>query len=164
MNFLDLVFCLLAAYFGLRGLMRGFFIELGGIAGVVLGFFMANRHHQELTPLVRSFINLPDWETFIAYLVIFAGCIVLVTLLAQLLHKLVPPMVAWVNKLAGLLVGLAKAALICVVIFLVLSEYVPQSSLITYSNSAPFLSQAADLLRPFLPEELSGSGTATPGT
>jgi len=152
MNFLDLIFCIIAGYLLLRGAMRGFFIEIAGIAGVVLGFFLANKYHQELAPELERFIDAPGWSASIAYFVIFLGCIVLASLVARMLNSMVPKMAGWLNRLAGSLVGVVKGALICLVIFLVLSHYLPDSKLVTNARSARFMYEAAERLRPLLPE------------
>lgn len=152
MNFLDLLFGIIAGYFLLRGALRGFFIEVAGIAGVLLGFFLANRYHPELAPELERFIDAPGWSEAIAYLSIFVGCIVLASLVARLLNSMVPKMAGWLNSLAGGLVGLVKAALICLVIFLVLSHYLPDSKLVTNARSARYFFEAAERLRPLLPD------------
>ncbi len=152
MNFLDLLFCIIAGYFLLRGVMRGFFIEVAGIAGVVLGFFLANRYHPQLAPELERFVNTQGWSEAIAYLVIFVGCIVLASLVARLLDSMVPKMAGWLNRIVGAIVGLAKAALICLVVFLVLSHYLPESRLVTHARSAKYMFEAAERLRPLLPD------------
>lgn len=152
MNFLDLIFCIIAGYFLLRGAMRGFFIEVAGVAGVVLGFFLANKYHPQLAPELERFINTQGWSEAIAFFVIFVGCIVLTSLVARLLDSMVPKMAGWLNRLAGAVVGLAKAALICLVVFLVLSHYLPDSRLVTHARSAKYMYEAAERLRPMLPD------------
>lgn len=152
MNFLDLVFCVIAAYFLLRGLFRGFVIEIAGIAGVVLGFFVANKYHPELMPVVQRFLDAPGWSATVAYLAIFIGCIIVATLMARMLDSMIQPMAGALNRFAGGMVGLVKAVLICVVVFMVLSHYLPTSQLVTKAQSAAFLQQTAAKLRPLLPD------------
>lgn len=152
MNFLDLVFAGIALYFLVRGLFRGFIIEVAGIAGVVAGFFLANKYHLQLAPDVNRILDTPKWSATISYLLIFIGSIILVSLLARLLSKMTPSTAVWLDKLAGAVVGVVKAGLICLVIFLVMSQYLPDSTLVNTSRSAPYLEEAANRLRPYMPD------------
>lgn len=161
MNFLDLLFCIISGYFLLRGVLRGFVLEIAGIGGVVLGFFLANAYHLELAPVVDKLLDTPKWSATIAYLAIFVGCIVLVSLVARMLNSVLPSVAGWLNRFSGGMVGLVKGVLICLVIFLVASQYLPDSRLVTHARSAKFFYETAERLRPMLPD-ISLPDTAKP--
>ena len=157
MNTLDIAFLVVIAFFTLRGLYRGLLIEVASLVGVVLGFFLANRYYLDVASLTKEFIVSQGWAETISYLLIFVACVVLVTLLAKLLKTLLAvALTAWLDHLVGCLVGLAKGAVICCIVLLVLkvSFNEPYPSFLADSQLRPYLDQVSDFLKQFLPEEL----------
>lgn len=157
MNTLDIAFLVVIAFFCLRGLYRGLLVEVASLAGVVLGFFLANRYYMSVATLAKEFIADEGWAETISYLIIFIGCIVLVTLLAKLLKKaLALAFTAWLDHLLGGLVGLAKGAVITCIVLLILevSFGKPYPAFLEESQLRPPLEQVTDILKQFLPEDL----------
>ncbi|THB63399.1 MAG: CvpA family protein [Desulfovibrio sp.] len=157
MNVLDIAFLIVTGFFALRGLYRGLLIEVASLLGLVGGFFLANAYYMDVADLAKEFITNRGWAEVVSYLLIFIGCIVLVTLVAKLLKKLlIVTLTAWLDHAAGLIIGLAKGAVICCVALLVLqvSFSEPYPEFMEDSQLRPHLNHVADILKRFLPEEL----------
>ena len=154
MNLLDIAFCIIAGYFLIRGLFRGFIIEITAIVGVVLAFVLANKYHNALSPYVREYITESGWGGTLAYLVVFVGAIVAATLLGKLLHRVLASPSDLMNTVSGGFIGLTKGALISLVLFMLLSNYLPQAEFMQTSLFAPYLDHVAQSIRPYMPEQL----------
>lgn len=154
MNILDIAFAIVASFFLLRGIFRGLIVEVASLIGVAGGFFVANHHHAELIPYVQKAVTSPAWASTVSYLAVFVAVIVVTTLFAGLISRALPAVVAWLNYLAGGVLGLAKGGLICLVAFMVLSSYMPDEPFIRQSKAAPYLSKAAQHLRRYMPEKV----------
>ena len=157
MNTLDIAFLVVIAFFLLRGLYRGLLVEVASLAGVVLGFFLANRYYLDVSVLAKEFIANPAWAETISYLLIFVACVVLVTLLAKVLKKLLAlTLTAWLDHFMGCIIGLAKGAVICCVVLLILevSFREPYPAFLRDSQLRPYLEQVSDFLKQFLPDDL----------
>ncbi len=154
LNLLDIVFCIIAGYFLVRGLFRGFIVEAAAIAGVVLAFVLANKYHSSLTPYLHRYVTTSGWGDTLAYLIVFLGVMVAATLIGRLLHNLLAAPENFLNTVSGGFVGLTKGAAICLILFMLLNTYLPQAEFIKGSFFAPHLQHMADSLRPYMPDHL----------
>lgn len=123
MNYLDLILAIPLVWGLIRGIMRGFIIELASVAALILGVFGAIHFSNYAGTLIQEYTELSDSYLPIAsFAVTFILIVVAVHLLARMLQKVVK-MVAlgWVNRVFGGLFGLIKMGLITsfVLVFLV---------------------------------------------
>ena len=154
MNILDIIFAVILGYFLIRGLMRGLIIELGALAGVILGFILANKYHSLAAPYVGKVVSDPGWASIISHLVIFLAVVVIVTFISRLLKELMTIVLpGWLDILGGLLVGTLKAAAICSIILFVLLHFAPEADFIKESKSVPYLKQFSEKAREYIPEK-----------
>lgn len=151
-TFLDVGLAIVFAIFLIRGLLCGLIQELAGLVGIVLGFYAAMRFQGLLTPHVSRFVNSPAGAEAISYIIIFLVVFFAVILVGMLIRKLMKvTLTAWIDYLTGAIIGAAKGIIVCTVIFLVLKAVMPQMSFVKDSFLAPYLSQVAEILKPYLP-------------
>lgn len=114
MNLLDIIIIALLVVLGLRGLLRGLIKEAAALVALVAGGWLAYRFHGVVAGPLRDIFKLPAVAADITGFVLL---LVLVGLAAHfggnLLTKLVSlALLGWVNRVGGLCLGLAEAALV----------------------------------------------------
>ncbi|WP_372774069.1 CvpA family protein [Mangrovibacterium sp.] len=118
MSYIDIIFGVLLLIAAVRGFMKGFIVELASLAALILGIWGAI-HFSHITAdfIVETF----HWESkhtgVVAFLVTFVLIIVGLHLLGNVLTKVVEAIaLGFLNKLAGLLFGIVKTAVILSVV------------------------------------------------
>jgi len=153
LNSLDIIFVVIVGFFLIRGLFRGLVTELGAIIGVVGGFLLANRYYTEAMPYVNKVITDESWVGIVSYAGVFLGVILLTSLLAAVIHTIIGSTpAAWLDHLAGLLLGGLKGVLICCVLLACITYFLPNAEFVTNSKSVPYLQQATSYLQQYIPE------------
>ncbi|MFV0421422.1 CvpA family protein [Oleidesulfovibrio sp.] len=152
MSILDVIFALIGGFFLIRGLFRGLMIEVAAVAGLVGGFFLANAYYTEAVPYVGRFVSA-GWSEIVSYVLIFLGVMVLCTLVAVGLRKVLEATGGGLlDSIGGGVVGFAKGLIICLVIFAVLTKFVPDMQFVQESKIAPYLARTADMVEQYIPE------------
>jgi membrane protein required for colicin V production len=150
----------LLAVFGvsvLVGLWRGFVFEVVSLLGWLVAFVIANTAGPllaEHVPLGSADSPLRLWG---AYLLVFVVVLLTCTLLARLLRALIAATpLSFVDRLLGGLFGVARGALILVVLgtLVMLSPYA-DSTTWKSSHGALWLGLALEGLKPVLPQSLT---------
>jgi membrane protein required for colicin V production len=156
LNTLDILILVILGFTLIRGLFRGFIGEISSVAGLIAGFFLANKYHAMLLPLVESI--LPDRGTaqLISYALVFCTGLVGVLMVAAVLrHLLKVVLLGWVDRFAGGVIGLLKGGLICVLLVLVLTTFLsPKADILASSRMAPQVNRFAAILADLLPREM----------
>ena len=104
----------------LVSIMRGFVREILSLAGWVIAFFVARIYCLELAALLPAAIPGEPLRILAAFLILFLATLLVTSLLAiaiSLLFKQVG--LSWLDRLLGALFGLARGALITLVLVLV---------------------------------------------
>ena len=156
MNTLDIVFCVILAFLGLRGIFRGLVKEVASILGLILGFVLANAFHAELSPLLEKPLGGPGLANLAAYLGIFLCTVAVVYLCATFIRKLLKLiMLGWLDSIAGGLLGFFKGALLCSIIVLALTAFLPsKATLLTESQIVPYVNAFNTMLAETLPKDM----------
>jgi membrane protein required for colicin V production len=120
MNYIDIVFGILLALAALGGFKKGLIVELASLAALILGIWGAIKFsHITSIFLIDKFDWHWDHLNTVSFIITFIIIIILVHFVAKIVTKLVETvMLGFVNKLAGLVFGLLKGALILSVILL----------------------------------------------
>jgi membrane protein required for colicin V production len=130
MNWLDIVLAIPLLWFMYKGFRNGLIIELASLAALVLGIFIAlhfSFYAKEF--LIDNFDIADNYLNIIAFAITFIIVAVLVYLVGKIIHKLVSIVaLGFLNRLAGGVFGLLKAALVLSVILYFLNGF--DSSLI----------------------------------
>lgn len=133
MNTLDFILLIPLAYFGYKGFSKGFIITLAMLIGIVVGFYAAIHFSEYAADLLRNQFNVQSSNIKpISYLFTFVVVLVLTFLLGQFLTSVVKTTgLGIVNRIAGLLLGIAKGLLIISALVLVLEKIDPKSFLVS---------------------------------
>ena len=147
------VFALSLALGAWRGLVR----ELISVLGWVIAFLAANLLAGPLGPAMPQAIPTPELRMAAAYAAVFLGSLVVTSLAGLLLSKIVKAVgLGGVDRLLGTAFGAARGLLIVLAAALVAGlTSAPREAFWKDSMSGPLLAQAAQALKPLLPQTLT---------
>ena len=139
------------------GAWRGLVREVLSILGWVIAFLAANLLAGPLGPLMPQAIPSPELRVAAAYVAIFVGSLVVTTLLALLISKIVKATgLGGVDRMLGALFGAARGVLIVMAAVLLAGlTSAPKQSFWRDAASGPLLVRAAQALKPLLPQTFS---------
>ena len=124
MNFIDLSVIIVTSFFLLRGLFRGFVLELTILIGLIAGYLISITYYDYLSIFVlkANFPQIPDSVAdVISFAVLFIGINIGLRFAAGVVTKTLKfAMLNWLNKLLGAVFGTLKAFLIMgIIVFII---------------------------------------------
>jgi len=127
MNWLDIVLAIPMLWFLYRGFRNGLIIELASLAALILGIYVALHFSFYVEGwLVDNFEISEKYLYIISFALTFIIVAVLVFLAGKIIHKLVGIIfLGFLNRLAGGIFGLLKAALVLSVILYFVNGFDP---------------------------------------
>jgi membrane protein required for colicin V production len=136
------------------GVWRGLVREVLSILGWVIAFLSANLFAGPLGELMPAAIPTPELRLISAYVAIFVGALVVVSLAALLLQAIVKAVgLGALDRVLGALFGAARAALIVIAAALLAGlTSAPRQPFWRDSVSGTALARTALALRPWLPQ------------
>ena len=139
------------------GALRGLVREVISVLGWVIAFLAANLLAGPIGPAMPQAIPSPELQVAAAFVAVFVGSLILTTLVGLLLSKIVKAVgLGGLDRTLGAGFGAARGVLIVVAAALLAGlTSAPRQAYWRDSASGPLLSQAAGLLKPFLPQTLS---------
>lgn len=140
------------------GIWRGLVREVMSLASWVIAFLAANLFAAPLAELVPPTLTRPEYRSLIAFVGIFLATLVICTLGAVGLAKVVHAAgLGNLDRILGALFGLLRALIIVLAAALVAGfTRLPASPVWKDSISGPQLAAAASTLKPWLPPALAG--------
>lgn len=120
MNYIDIILGLLLLFAAIGGFRKGLISELASLAALVLGIWGAIKFsHVTSEFLVENF----DWQwehlNIVSFFITFVVIVILVHIVGSTVNKIAETvLLGFVNKLAGLVFGVLKSALILSIILL----------------------------------------------
>jgi membrane protein required for colicin V production len=142
LHWLDILIIVVLALFLFSGIKRGFFWEIAGLAGIVVGVLLALHFSDDLTRLLQRSFDIPSSLLFAASLfLIFILSVIGFKLLAWGLTRMVKrtPLSAF-NRLAGGVFSLLKGIILLSVVLLLvllLEPFVDLNSVVQASSLGP---------------------------
>jgi membrane protein required for colicin V production len=165
MNWLDIVIILILAGGLASGYRNGFVGELASLAGLVLGIWGAIKFSWWTADLLEGFGLKFSIMPIISFIVTFLIITIIMQIIAGIISKLLKAVsLNWINKIAGIVAGVFKAAIFVSVILLVLEAFSERHPIIpvttrTHSMLYEPVSEIVPTLLPFLKlEELTKAG------
>ncbi len=151
----DWIIAAILLFFLLRGLCIGFVRQIAATAALVGSWWATGEYAGQLMPYVKEFIDQPGTVFFASFGILFLFSALLLTLIGQLLHKVLEvSLMGWADRLTGGLLGIARGALVVVLLQLPVTVLLPASHpLFADSLTVPYLSQGADLIRQFIRDD-----------
>lgn len=124
MNYIDIVLGILLILSAISGFRKGLVVELASLAALVLGIWGAVEFsHITSEFLVENFNWQWDHLNIASFIITFVVIVILVHIVGSTVNKLVETvMLGFVNKLAGLVFGILRAALILSIILVVFDK------------------------------------------
>ena len=124
MNYIDLILGILLILAAFRGFSKGFVAEVASLAALILGVWGAiHFSHFTANFIVETFDYHSKHLGLVSFLVTFLVIVVLVHLVGKAVETIVSAVaLGFVNRLAGILFGVIKSALILSVLLLIFDE------------------------------------------
>jgi membrane protein required for colicin V production len=121
MNWLDIVIILILAGGAVSGFRNGFVGEVASLLGLVLGIWGAIKFSWWTADLLESIGLTFSLMPVISFIITFLMITIIMQIIAGLISKLLKAIALnWINRLAGIVAGLFKAALFVSVILFVI--------------------------------------------
>ena len=144
MNWLDLAFIVLVVMSGLVGIWIGLIRAAFGVLGVVVGILVAGQVSNDVGRLYAGIISNETLAYVIAYGLIILVSIVVARVLTIVVRRVVYMLfMGWLDKLAGLAIGLIAGAAISGALIVGLAELTFNSDLIEKGAGAKVLEKRA---------------------
>jgi membrane protein required for colicin V production len=141
---------------GLLGLSRGLVREMLGLGAWVLAGLAALRFHGEATPLMTRLLGDPEAAEPAGYLVVFLVVLIVLSLLANLVGRLIRvSALGGLDRTLGLLFGLARGAVLLFAAYLAAGMAMPPASWplpVREARSMPLIYDGAAALAARVPE------------
>lgn len=141
MNILDMIIIAAVVFFLIRGIFRGIVREIGSLAGVVLGIWLANAYHPQLAHFLKGFIPPGNHLPLIAFALIFLVVMVLCNVLGWLFKRFFQKIfLGWFDRILGACLAFIKGVVLSYLVIVLVTFLSPQdSTLVTQSRLAPFI-------------------------
>ena len=124
MNYIDIVLVLLLVFSAISGFRKGLIVELASLAALILGIWGAIEFSDVTSNfLVENFHLKSDHLNIISFIVTFVVIVILVHIVGSVVNKMVETvMLGFLNKLAGMVFGIVRAALILSIVLVVFDK------------------------------------------
>ncbi|MCK4273501.1 MAG: CvpA family protein [Dehalococcoidales bacterium] len=153
MNWLDIVILVLIVVPTLIGLKIGIIKALFTIAGMIVGVVLAGRFSESLGG-VLTFISDPGWARIAAFAIILIAVMVIASVLAAVLKKVVSVvLLGWVNRLGGAVLGFVLGAVFCSALLSMWVNFLGIGDTVSDSALANFLLGSFPFVLALLPAE-----------
>jgi len=155
LNWLDIVFAIILIASVVGGLRKGLTRTVIGLAAVIVGLFCGLWFYSTVGTLLGTHISRP-WANVAGFLIVFVGVILLGSLLAALIAKLLKMVyLSWLDRLLGGAFGVLRGALVCAVIVAVMMAFSTKQPPGPVANSrlAPYVMGTARILVYAAPHE-----------
>ncbi len=155
MNYLDIVIVAVVVLAATRGLARGFVKEAVSLCALVLATLGAARYHGIVAPHLAVYMDNATTVTAVSYLLTFLAIMALAWLFALFLRNLLKiTLLGWLDTLAGGVLGFAEGAILCLILLLLLSAFLPDLDVLRSSRLAPMADPAVKALARMTPDEV----------
>jgi len=141
MNLLDLIIIACMVFLIVRGIFRGFIREVGSLAGVILGIWLASVYQPQLTDFLKPFLPAGKYLALISFALIFFVVLVFCNVVGWLLKKLARKLfLGWADRTLGAALAVLKGVLITYLAIVLLTFFIPsKSNVIADSKLAPII-------------------------
>lgn len=166
MNWVDLIVLAVIAVSALLGLARGLVREVLGLAAWLCAGWAAYEIFPRVQPLARHYIANPEFADPVAYIAAFVVFLILFSLLANLVGRLVRfSALGGLDRTLGLVFGIGRGAVLVVAAYILGGLLVPAANWpakVQEARSLPLLYQGAVWAVAQLPPQYRPTVTAPP--
>ena len=137
-NLLDTALLIILLFFSVKGLIRGLVQEVAGLLGVAAGIVLARTFSAQFAPLLSQYGVSPSFAPMLSMALLFVAGSLAVGLVAQALHRVLESAFAGgIDRMLGLLAGLAKGLLFAGVIGYIAVRLLPDVAVVKHSQVLP---------------------------
>lgn len=124
MNYIDLVLGIILIIAAIQGFRKGFIVELASLAALVLGIWGAIKFSDWTADFITDTTHYhSEHLNTIAFVVTFIAIVILIHILGKVLDNAVKAVaLGFLNRLAGIIFGVLKAAVILSIFLLLFDE------------------------------------------
>ncbi|MEI8112963.1 MAG: CvpA family protein [Bacteroidia bacterium] len=128
MNYIDLVLGIILIIAAIQGFRKGFIVELASLAALVLGIWGAIKFSDWTAAFITKNTGFhSEYLNTIAFLITFIAIVIVIHILGKALDNVVKAVaLGFLNRLAGIIFGVLKMAVI-LSIFLLLFESIDEN-------------------------------------
>jgi len=156
MNSFDIIVMVIVVLCLVRGVSRGLVKEIASIVGVLAGFYGASVYYTMAGELFMPWIDVETYRELLGFFITFMVIVVGVGLAATLLrYGLKIALLGWVDRFCGMIFGATKGLLVCVVIFIIATTFMPgQGKWNATSRFAPYLNEISQWASLFVDNDI----------
>nr|WP_321358058.1 CvpA family protein [uncultured Draconibacterium sp.] len=124
MNYIDIILCILLILSAINGFSKGLISEVASIAALILGIWGAIKFSYVTTEfLIENFNMHSKHMNIISFVITFVVIVILVHIVGSAVSKMAETvLLGFANKLAGLVFGVLKSALILSIILVIFDK------------------------------------------
>lgn len=124
MNWLDIIIILVLVIPTLIGLKTGLIKTVLPLVGIVLGIFLAGRFYGSMAGWLSSWLESPSQSKIAAFAIIFVLVMVAMLVFATVLSRFLKlVLLGWLDRLGGMVFGLAIGGLVSSALLAVITKY-----------------------------------------
>jgi membrane protein required for colicin V production len=144
MNLADLLIVIVLVVFVVSAFVKGFFVEIFSLAGVILGLFIAAANYGGFPLWVLRVVHNRAAANLIAFLLIVLVVMVLGSIAGRLLRGLFRTVgLGIVDRLLGAVFGLVEGSVVVTLVLMGIVAFLPRQDWLSNSRLAPVFLTAA---------------------
>ena len=144
MNLADLLIVIVLVVSVVSAFVKGFFVEVFSLAGVILGLFIAAAKYSVLTPWILFVIHDHPVANLIAFLLIALLVMLVASIAGRLLRGLFRGVgLGIVDRLLGAVFGLVEGCIVVTLVLMGIVAFLPRQDWLSSSRLAPVFLTAA---------------------
>jgi len=155
LNIADLSLAIIWLFFAIRGYMRGLVKEVGSLAAIIMGFYLAGAYHKALAPNLTGYIS-GNYTGTAAYLLIFTVVLLGVWFLALAISGIVKvTMTQWADRFFGGGFGVVKGVILTAVVLFLIRLAAPDPDFLKGALLVPVLDKVSARLVNYIPPDIN---------
>lgn len=156
MNPFDILIAIILGYCLIRGFFRGLIKEISSIIGVLGGFYAGYTYYPDIIKPLSVWISNPAYARILAFLLLFCCVFICVSIIGVIIKYLMNiAFLGWVDRICGVLFGIAKGVLIISVLMMILTTFLPKGApMIKDSLLAPHVTRVSEIMAKMVSEEM----------
>ena len=141
MNILDVTIIAGMIFLLIRGISRGFIREVGSLAGVIFGIWLANLYQPQMTGFLKTYLPAGRLLPLISFALVFVAVLISCNLISWWLKGLFRKVfLGWADRGLGAALAILKGIILTYVAIVLFAFFVPSKSpVITESRLAPVI-------------------------
>ena len=144
MNLADLLIVIVLVGSVVSAFVKGFFVEVFSLAGVILGLFIAAANYGRIAPWILIVMQNREAANLVAFLLVVLLVMLLAGLVGRLLRGLFRGVgLGAIDRLLGAVVGLVEGCVVVTLVLMGIVAFLPRQDWLGSSRLAPVFLTAA---------------------